>query len=155
MSRGMLGKTYHGLRDTTVVSPADPPTVSLSPEGKRILTKAREASGISFAALAAQVGAKAPTVRALVLDEASIGKGTPAWSSDLIPGICRVLRVPLWKVLLGIEPDHRRILEAFDELRTVDSDRYRSLLEQVIEMAGDKAARAILERANEQRGRLP
>lgn len=120
--------------------------VSVSAEGKRLLTAAKRSSGVTFGELARQVGARPPTVRALIYDEEDIGKGTPTWSSHLIPGICKALDVPLWQVVSGLTPDQRRLVAAFEELRTIDPERYRSFFEQAIEIAGDKVAHALFER---------
>jgi len=65
----------------------------------------------------------------------------PTWSSRYVEALCKELGVPIWMVVSGLRPDHRRVIEAIERVREYAPDRYRSFVAQIVEQADDRAAR--------------
>lgn len=101
--------------------PADDP-VSLTREGKRRLRerfqelKRREA--LSLEKIGKRLGVTHGAIRTLIYDETNIGRAmAPVWSSELVPGLCRILGVPLWEVVAGIDDTQAKLLELLERVR--------------------------------------
>lgn len=119
--------------------PADEP-VSLTREGKRRLRERyEELKGLgvlSLEKIGKKLGVTHGAIRTLIYDETNIGRAiAPVWSSPLVPGLCRILGVPLWEVVAGIDEDQARLLAILERVREAAPDAVDGFIRTVETLA--------------------
>lgn len=119
------------------VAPAAEEAVSLTREGKRRLRERflllKKTRGLSLERVAAKLGIKHHNMVSLLIhDEETIGESmTPVWSSSLVPRLCRILGVPLWEVVAGIDETQAKLLEHLERVRESAPEAVSGFLDAV------------------------
>ena len=114
------------------------PRFTLTKDGKALLKEAAERKGFGPSYLATECKCKHSLITQLFTSDES--KGTkPVWSSHVVPKLCRLLEVPLWAVVEGLEETHRAILSALSLVQLTAPDRYGGFVQEMITRARDIA----------------
>lgn len=113
--------------------------MAIDPDRRWVLRQAFERSGYNYSTLGDEIECSHVSVTPLLLEPEALGGRKNTGSSELYTRACHVLGVPFWKVVKGVRPEQRLVLEALERIRDVAPDAYDKFIATVLEQAEDKA----------------